>query len=362
MAIPVKNELKRIGECLRALEEQACLPRQAPFHVVLLANDCIDGTENWLFENMKHWSFGITVIAARLPLEQQSAGRARRLVNHAACAAVASDGAIFMTDADSAVPVNWLSHYLEQLAGGLDAVAGTVRIREEDRAYFPRSLVRRGELEQAYVERLDELESFVDPLAHDPWPRHFTASGANIAARVAALRQLDDFPTVPAGEDKALLRALECKDLKVRHDLGVQVTTSGRFFGRAEGGMAQALRDRIRTPDAPCDERLEPADTAWLRARARAAWRVAYADRTSVSAQLETLFGGSCELKALAEAALQKETFGESWFFLEAHIPPLQRRSLVPHQLAREMQRASELLGLLQEDREPEFESLERSA
>lgn len=361
VAIPVKNERKRIGECLRALEAQACLPGQAPFHVVLLANDCTDGTDNWLFDNMKRWSFCATVIAARLPPEQQSAGCARRLVNHVACAA-APNGVIFMTDADSCVPADWLSDYSSKLAGGLDAVAGTVSIRAQDRACFPRSLVRRVAFERAYVERLDELESLVDPLDHDPWPRHFSASGANIAARVAALRRLADFPTVHVSEDKALLRALECRDLKVRHDLSVRVTTSGRFFGRAEGGMAQALRDRIRTPDAPCDERLEPANVAWLRATVRAAWRSAYADRTWMPGKLEALLGGSCELKTLGDEALRKKTFGESWFYLEAHLQPLQRQCLVPHQLPREIQRASELLASLKEDREPQFELLELRA
>lgn len=93
-----------------------------------------------------------------------------------------------------------------------------VDIRPDDRSGITGGLAHRNEMEARYAVMLDEIESTIDPIRHDPWPRHFSTSGANTAVRIQAVRRLPDFPVFPCGEDKALVRALEAHDLRVRPD------------------------------------------------------------------------------------------------------------------------------------------------
>ncbi len=104
------------------------------------------------------------------------------------------------------------------------------------------------------------LLALVDPVPHDTWPRHYNASGANIALRVDALGGVDDFPPVAGSEDRLFVGQLEAHGRRVRHDTNIRARTSGRLFGRAVGGIADTLRKRIREPATPCDPRLECLD------------------------------------------------------------------------------------------------------
>jgi hypothetical protein len=254
------------------------------------------------------------------------------------------DGALFMTDADSCAPPDWIARYSSMLRQGWDAVAGSVDINDADRDQIVPSLDRRNRLEGVYTGLLDELETLIDPVDHDPWPRHFNASGANIAARVSAIRQLGDFPSIACGEDRAFIRAMEAKDLRVRHDLATRVHTSGRLFGRALGGMADTLRHRTHVPESPCDERLECADNACLRASLRATWRRMQLSPKSERALVEQFAKDlAVPLQAVASAAAMK-TFGQSWDALEAASPRLVRHPVLPSVLPHEIQRASNLL------------------
>ena len=75
---------------------------------------------------------------------------------------------------------------------------------------------------------------------------------------------------MPLGEDKALVAALMRIDAKIRHAPDVLVTTSGRCYGRAPGGVADTLRLRSDDPDALCDEAFGAVFRTALR---RAKWR-----------------------------------------------------------------------------------------
>ena len=115
------------------------------------------------------------------------------------------EGALFTTDADSVVPRNWIERYRALLASGYDMVAGITDICAGDDSDMPRSLKARGRLEQRYERCLDALECRLDPVAHDPWPRHYQASGANLAARVSALDHLAGLAWPSHGEDVHLV-------------------------------------------------------------------------------------------------------------------------------------------------------------
>ena len=343
VAVPVHNELERIERCVLALSGQML----ATFHTKLLflVNDCTDGTAHWLFSRLEKLPVAAEVIQVTLPRAQRSAGRARWLANHAAIDRLEPlGGMLFMTDADSCVPMDWIQRYGCLLQQGWDAVAGSVDINREDCDQIVPSLEQRNHLECSYTTLIDELESLVDPVEHDPWPRHFNASGANLAAKLTAIRQLEDFPSMACGEDRAFVHAMEALDMWVRHDTLTTVHTSGRLFGRAEGGMADTLRYRTHVPDSLCDERLEPADQALLRASLRATWRQLHLRRKPEREVIERFASDVGLSLAVVASAAGLETFGASWHALEAASPYLVRQPIAPSRLNLEIRRATDLV------------------
>ena len=114
------------------------------------------------------------------------------------------DGVILTTDADSQVAPNWIAENLAAFADGAEAVLGRIDLDEEG-AYLPEALHRRGELEDTYERLLTELSWLLDPLDHNPWPHHATISGASLGVTRAAYCRVGRLPRVPLGEDKALI-------------------------------------------------------------------------------------------------------------------------------------------------------------
>ena len=112
---------------------------------------------------------------------------------------------------------------------------------------------------------MTEIAALLDPLDYNPWPHHATISGATLAVTRDAYRRVGGLPSVPLGEDKAFVAKLSRYDARIRFCPRVEVTTSGRVYGRAPGGVADTLRLRSETPDAFCDEALEPLPVAIMR-------------------------------------------------------------------------------------------------
>jgi hypothetical protein len=362
VAVPVRNEIDRIGACTGALSHQQAPSAAARIRTVFLVNDSTDGTAEWLVDQLPVFPRAAAVIHVDMPHAERNAGRARWLANHVAMDMVDPvRGQLFMTDADSCVPGDWVQRYSHMLQHGWDAIAGPVAINRDDCQQIVASLDHRNHLEGCYTALIDELESLIDPVAHDPWPRHFNAFGANLAVKVAAVRRLDDLPSMACGEDRALVRAMEALDMKIRHDTLTAARTSGRLFGRAEGGMADTLRHRTHVPDASCDERLEHADRACLRASLRATWRQLHPRRNTARTLMEQFavdLGVSFHIVASAAGL---GTFGASWHALEAVSPRLVRRPIAPSHLTLEIRRARDLIrivrrGVMPAWREPDLE------
>jgi GT2 family glycosyltransferase len=275
VAIPVKNEADRIAACLTALSDQRGLGAdvQVPFDVVLFVNNSDDGTAEIATALAATLQFRLTVVTATLPPEDASAGGARRHAMEAAAQLLehrGGAGLLLTTDADSRVPPDWVAKTLAAIEAGADAVAGTIALDPDDEAALPAKLKARGALEAAYETLVCELEARLDPQPHDPWPRHPTESGASFALTLASFRAVGGVPDRALGEDRALASALRVGGFRVRHAPEVQVITSGRLVGRAEGGCADTMRHRIEEPNARCDEYLRPALDVLRQAKTRA--------------------------------------------------------------------------------------------
>jgi hypothetical protein len=351
VAIPAKDEAAHIGACLDALARQVDgdgLPLPpGSFGILLLLNNCRDDTAAMAARRAAAMAFPLRIVEWELPVSHAHAGAARRLAMDAAAgwlmAADATGGAILTTDADSVVAGDWIFRHRTAFARGADALAGLVLDEPDGHRRLPIALRRRGWLEDCYGALLTELQCRLDPENSDPWPRHAMASGASLGVTLAAYRAAGGVPLRPLGEDRALLQALLHRDARIRHCPAIQVTTSCRLDGRAEGGMSDTIRQRIADPDALCDEMLEPL----LDALHRYYWR-ATLRRQHRRGQLRATgdWAGFLGIEeGLAGRLAEEPYFGAFWHQVERSSPMLRARRLRPAQLPLEIERARSVLA-----------------
>ena len=351
VAIPVFNEAEHIEDCLRALDEQVGLGGSG-LGILLFLNNCTDGTAHVVAA--LHTSLRRRVRVIERAYAEANAGWARREAMEAAAEWLeengTSDGVILTTDADSRVPPDWVARNLATITDGVDAVAGRIALDERDAARLPASLHARGALEGTYETLLTELEARISPVPHDPWPRHWTTSGATLAVRLATYRQVGGMPPLAVGEDKAFVSSLLSSDARVRHDPEILVVTSGRLDGRAPGGAADTMKLRCEVPESPCDPRLEPLPRALF----RFAWRRRMGQlRASGRLGRTALWAPWLGIRGdVAATIADLTTLGAVLAATEAASPMLIYRPLRPAELPRQIRRARAVLNLLRSGRQ----------
>lgn len=336
VAIPARDEADRIEACLTAINQQT----QCPDAVVLLLNNCTDSSAQIASGMTSRLNYHLHVISRDLPAPQANAGYARRLAMQVAATLAGPDGILMTTDADGIVSPDWVSRNLRALRSGADVVCGRAIIDPEEAAAIPAHLHADDALECRLIALIDGLAAMLDPEPHDPPPRHTEASGASLAVSAWAFRRIGGIPAVSSGEDRAFVRALWMMDARVRHDPAIQVSVSGRVVGRAQGGMADAIRRRIVRQDEFTDDQVEPAINAFhrysLRQRVRRAWR----------GQPDTALARDLLLPPAAISnALSHRFFGAAWADLESTSPALYRERVRFVDLPREIEQAETLLG-----------------
>jgi hypothetical protein len=337
VAIPVKDEVERIGFCLEALAFQIDVDFDE-LAVVLLLNNCTDGTADQVRTVAPLLPFRIELHVVTLPPSHANAGWARKLAMDAAERLVASDGLILTTDADTQAQEEWVAANRREIEAGHDAVAGYVMADPVELMQLPAAILERGSLEWEYQQLAAELDARVDPEPHDPWPRHNQNCGASAAVTAAAYRAIGGLPPRPVGEDRALFEMLRRMDGRIRHSLEVQVVTSARTDGRASGGLADEIR--LRTdPNHPCDDALEVAMStlrraAW-RAELRAQWRAGQVDGHAEAWARRMRI----PVENIRAALGRHPYFGAFWAELEAQSPRLAWRLVTMAGLRRELRR-----------------------
>jgi Glycosyl transferase family 2 len=339
VAIPAKNEARRLPACIDALGRQVdCAGRSlhaSTFRILIFANNCSDDSADLARRVLARLPFEFRVVEASLPHDRGHAGGARRAAMDLADAWLRErgelPGIILTSDADSRVAPDWITSNIIAFVRGADAVLGQISLDEEG-ALLPPALHRRGRLEGSYDTLLTELGALLDPLDHNPWPHHSTISAASLAVTSNAYRRMGGLPGIPLGEDKAFVAQLLRLDGKIRYCPNVRVVTSGRIYGRAPGGVADTLRLRSRDPVAYCDEALEPFRIAIKRAKWRGRLRQDF-DRTGfISAGVWSRLLGLSDLEA--KRISKSQTFGAAWNSIERASSVLIRRPLRPTQLS----------------------------
>jgi hypothetical protein len=337
VAIPVRDEAKRISNCLAALSGQSVPPN----HVVVLLNNCSDGTAAAV-KAIPETSYQLHVLECQLAGSTASAGIARGLaMDHAA--SLIGNGVILTTDADGEVPANWIELNVDAIEKGADAVCGRAVIDPIEAFFIPQHLHDDDAREVAYGQILDQIRSIILPDPADPWPRHQEDSGASLALTASMFRRVGGVPCLPSGEDRALIESLRMIDARVRHEPRIRVVVSGRIEGRAGGGMAETMRRRMIQQDEFVDERIEPAWPAFR--------------RILLQKQLELLRRypagrhGSAGLfevaPALVAEAVTTPYFGRGWSLIEKVSPLLSPQRVRFVDLPQETAIAQSILSLV---------------
>lgn len=272
VAIPVRDEVERIADCLLVLDGQ---DGPAP-GVVLLVNNTNDATVAHVTELAPSLRCPLQVVEHVLQPARANAGHARRLAMDLADELAPAAVPLLTTDADGRVAPGWLAANLRHLARGLDAVFGRAVIDPVEAARIPPALHEADARECAYAALLDEIETLLDPDPDDPWPRHTERSGASIAVSRQAFRAAGGIPAVALGEDRAFYQALRKADARIVHARDVEVVVSGRILGRADGGMADTIRRRLASPETMLDDALEPVSARVRRLELRRTARLAF--------------------------------------------------------------------------------------
>jgi GT2 family glycosyltransferase len=136
---------------------------------------------------------------------------------------------VFSTDADTVVDTDWIFQVLA-LAAEHDA-ACVVGLATLDAWHGSTAGLC------AYRELLDRKLHL-----GSPGNEHHHVYGANLAVRTDAYLAVGGFPDTAHGEDQQLVDNLDAAGYRVARTCQVTVTTSGRFRGRAGGGLADLLR------------------------------------------------------------------------------------------------------------------------
>lgn len=223
VVVPARDEATRLGACLGVLHV-SLVAWGGRFHVVVVDDASGDGTGVVARD-------GLTAMGERGMIVQgvgSTAGRARAVGVEQAREHWRLDPArtwVLSTDADSVVPVDWVSRHLAHARGGTVAVAGVVDLRDDADARAVRSL-----WENDYLPTLRVDGS------------HPHVHAANLGVRLDAYLAVGGFRDVARAEDIDLWRRLRADGHVPVADGDVVVATSARLRGRVEAGFAGALR------------------------------------------------------------------------------------------------------------------------
>jgi hypothetical protein len=234
-----------LGNALEALTLQRSMAGgplpPSLFDVIVFANNCRDATADVARSfAAAHPAIPTAVVYADLPSDLAHIGTARKLVMDLAASRFVQNGRprgiVATTDADTVVDSCWVAATLHESAA-VDAVAGHVTIAEAELATLLVPVRLLYSRERAYRRAFADATATIDPLPHDPAPRHASFVGASFAVAADSYFAAGGLPPLARLEDRTFFEALCRIDARVRHSLLVRAQTSGRRGARVDGGF-----------------------------------------------------------------------------------------------------------------------------
>ena len=218
--IPAHDEEDLLPSCLAAVRLAAAPLAGVPVHVVVVADACTDQTAGLARAGG----------AAVLPIEARNVGAARAagVVEVLRRTGPLDPASVWLatTDADTLVPLCWLTRQLRYAEGGWDAVVGTITVN--DWRQYPAAVPP---LFQQMYGAPSSAGGATHPHVH----------GANLGFSAAAYLAAGGFGPARTAEDHALVNALSAAGRRVLRTTTVSVVTSARRRARAPHGFSHLL-------------------------------------------------------------------------------------------------------------------------
>ena len=231
VVVPVHDEDELLDRCLIALDVAVAeaVGRGIRCIVRVVLDDCSDGSADIA---RAHPFPTVIVDEARVGAARaRGVGDALREVGDVAAERVW----IANTDADSAVPSDWIIEQAALAAQGADVFVGTVRPDFADLSRLHRRLWLH---------------------THPAGSPNGHVHGASLGIRASTYAAAGGFAAVSEHEDVGLVQRARARGADVRASDAAEVLTSGRFVGRTPGGYAGYLRAQSETlgPDPLAEE------------------------------------------------------------------------------------------------------------
>jgi glycosyltransferase involved in cell wall biosynthesis len=225
IVLPARNEADRIGDALDALiRARLALPERVTSAVLVVVDHSEDATARIARSTLRG------TLDRVIETDARSVGAARMVgAAHALATSPARPARTWLasTDADSVVPADWLLRHLEGADAGAVALAGVVRLRDDETT----DDTLRHRFAATYGEEL------ADGHAH--------IHGANLGARGDAYLLAGGWRPLERSEDHDLWHRL-ARCGPVRSLASLVVATSARPVGRAPQGFAADIAELAR--------------------------------------------------------------------------------------------------------------------
>ena len=232
VAVPAHNERSLIGACLQSVTAAVEHARRAGVvrhsTVAVALHRCTDDTGEQAAAALA--DSDVDSVLWTVP-ERLTVGGVRTRLVEAAAAGLDDRAWVFSTDADTVVPVDWVTATLQHgLAQRAELVLGLVDLLDWE----------------ADVAAHQAYEDIVSAGLTDAGHAH--AYAANLAIRLGAFRRVGGFPEREHGEEHGLAAACRAAGLPVISTLHPRVRTSARMPGRAGHGLGNLLSELARGP------------------------------------------------------------------------------------------------------------------
>lgn len=215
VVVPARDELQLLPRCLAALaiarDRMQVTRSDIELTVLVVLDSCVDDSAAIIDAHP-----GVAAIVTL----QGNVGAARQVGVRRLARTVAPDWYL-NTDADSAVPANWLEHHVEVAEAGAELLLGTV-------------LPDRAEISPEQLARWQAIHSDSDGHGH--------IHGANLGFSDRALTQIGGFRALSVHEDVDLVDRVKAAGLRWVASGSIPVLTSARRVGRTPDGFAGFLR------------------------------------------------------------------------------------------------------------------------
>jgi hypothetical protein len=279
---------------MQALHKQTWLRLgKRPLQTVLVLNNCNDDSRAVATRVAEGSSFvSLHIVEVEFPSAKAHVGSARKLAMDTAFALAPRNSALLSTDADAVPRHDWVEANLRAIASGADLVGGCIVGDKQEEALLGPGFVRRATRHLYYAKLVNRLASLLDPLPHDPWPRHFDHTGASLAVRSEVYAAVGGMPALPSREDVAFVENVCRAGYRLRHPLDVQVTVSARLEGRAAGGMSDCLKSWLAAEEVGLPHLVEDPQAIIFRLRSTRSQESKRAIRLPAGERVERLTSG----------------------------------------------------------------------